>query len=63
MASGTTIWGEAGLVAGIGFGTVFLVLIILAVITWLIGLIFQRIKRGQEKAKAAAETEAPKTQS
>jgi Na+-transporting methylmalonyl-CoA/oxaloacetate decarboxylase gamma subunit len=63
MASMTTIWGEAGLVAGIGFGTVFLVLIILAVITWLIGLIFQRIKRGQEKAKAAAETEAPKTQS
>jgi Na+-transporting methylmalonyl-CoA/oxaloacetate decarboxylase gamma subunit len=63
MASMTTIWGEAGLVAGIGFGTVFLVLVILAVITWLIGLIFQRIKRGQEKAKAAAETEAPKTQS
>jgi Na+-transporting methylmalonyl-CoA/oxaloacetate decarboxylase gamma subunit len=63
MASMTTIWGEASLVAGIGFGTVFLVLIILAVITWLIGLIFQRIKRGQEKAKAAAETEAPKTQS
>ena len=63
MASMTTIWGEAGLVAGIGFGTVFLVLVILAVITWLIGLIFQRIKRGQEKAKAATETEAPKTQS
>ena len=63
MASMTTIWGEAGLVAGIGFGTVFLVLVILAVITWLIGLIFQRVKRGQEKAKAAAETEAPKTQS
>ena len=63
MTSMTTIWGEAGLVAGIGFGTVFLVLIILAVITWLIGLIFQRIKRGQEKAKAAAETETPKTQS
>lgn len=62
MASMTGIWGEAGLVAGIGFGTVFLVLIILAVITWLIGLIFQRIKRGQEKAEAAAETEAPKTQ-
>jgi len=63
MAPMTTIWGEAGLVAGIGFGTVVLVLIILAVVTWLIGLIFQRIKRGQEKAKAAAETEAPKTKS
>jgi len=63
MAPMTTIWGEAGLVAGIGFGTVVLVLIILAVVTWLIGLIFQRIKRGQEKAKAAAETEAPRTKS
>ena len=63
MAPMTTIWGEAGLIAGIGFGTVVLVLIILAVVTWLIGLIFQRIKRGQEKAKAAAETEAPKTKS
>ena len=63
MAPMTTIWGEAGLVAGIGFGTVVLVLVILAVITWLIGLIFQRIKRGQEKTKAAAETEAPKTKS
>ena len=63
MVPMTMIWGEAGRVAGIGFGTVFLVLIILAMVTWLIGLIFQRIKRGQEKAKAAAETEAPKTQS
>lgn len=63
MAPMTTIWGEAGRVAGIGFGTVFLVLVILAVITWLIGLIFQRVKRGQEKAQAAAETEAPKTKS
>jgi Na+-transporting methylmalonyl-CoA/oxaloacetate decarboxylase gamma subunit len=51
-------WGAAGLLAGRGFGTVFLVLIILAVVTWLIGLVFQRIKRGQEKAKAAAEPEA-----
>lgn len=63
MAPMSTIWGEAGRVAGIGFGTVFLVLVILAVITWLIGLIFQRVKRGQEKAQAAAETEAPKTKS
>lgn len=63
MVPMATIWGEAGSVAGIGFGTVFLVLIILAVVTWLIGLIFQRVKRGQEKAKAATETEAPKTKS
>ncbi|MFW6102537.1 MAG: OadG family protein [Chloroflexota bacterium] len=61
MAPMTTDWGEAGLTAGIGFGTVFLVLVILAVVTWLIGLIFQRVKRGQEKAKTAAETEAAET--
>jgi Na+-transporting methylmalonyl-CoA/oxaloacetate decarboxylase gamma subunit len=54
-------WGAAGLLAGRGFGTVFLVLIILAVVTWLIGLVFQRIKRGQDKAKAAAEAEAAET--
>jgi len=61
MSPMTTDWGEAGLTAGIGFGTVFLVLVILAVVTWLIGLIFQRVKRGQEKAKTAAETEAAET--
>jgi len=54
-------WGAAGLLAVRGFGTVFLVLIILAVVTWLVGLVFQRIKRGQDKAKAAAEVEAAKT--
>jgi Na+-transporting methylmalonyl-CoA/oxaloacetate decarboxylase gamma subunit len=52
-------WGEA-LFAGKGFGVVFLVLIILAVVTWLIGLVFQRIKRGQEKAKSASEVEETK---
>jgi len=57
----TTDWAQAALLAGKGFGSVFLVLVILAVITWLVGLVFQRIKRGQEKAKAAAEAEAAKT--
>jgi Na+-transporting methylmalonyl-CoA/oxaloacetate decarboxylase gamma subunit len=47
----TINWGEAGLLAGRGFGTVFLVLIIIAMMTWLKGFVFQRIKRGQEKAK------------
>jgi Na+-transporting methylmalonyl-CoA/oxaloacetate decarboxylase gamma subunit len=53
-------WGEAILLAGKSFGVVFLVLIILAVVTWLIGLVFQRIKRGQEKAKSATEVEETK---
>lgn len=58
-----TDWGAAGLLAGRGFATVFLVLVILAVVTWLIGFVFQRIKRRQEKARSAAEAEATKTQS
>jgi Na+-transporting methylmalonyl-CoA/oxaloacetate decarboxylase gamma subunit len=53
-------WGEAILLAGKSFGVVFLVLIILAVVTWLIGFVFQRIKRGQEKAKSATEVEETK---
>jgi Na+-transporting methylmalonyl-CoA/oxaloacetate decarboxylase gamma subunit len=52
-------WDEA-LFAGKGFGAVFLILIILAVVTWLIGLIFQRVKRTQEKAKSATEVEETK---
>jgi Na+-transporting methylmalonyl-CoA/oxaloacetate decarboxylase gamma subunit len=53
-------WGEAILLAGKSFGVVFLVLVILAVVTWLIGFVFQRIKRGQEKAKSATEVEETK---
>jgi Na+-transporting methylmalonyl-CoA/oxaloacetate decarboxylase gamma subunit len=53
-------WGEAILLAGKSFGAVFLVLVILAVVTWLIGLVFQRIKQGQEKAKSATEVEETK---
>ena len=50
MVQMTINWGEAGLLAGKGFGTVFLILIILAVATWLIGFLFQRIKRGRGKS-------------
>jgi Na+-transporting methylmalonyl-CoA/oxaloacetate decarboxylase gamma subunit len=55
-------WGEALLIAGKSFGSVFLVLIILAVVTWLIGLAFQRSKRNREEAKPAAELEETKTE-
>ena len=61
MAPMTIDWGEAGLLAGRGFGAVFLILIILAVVTWLVGFVFQRIKRGQEEAKSAAGAETAKT--
>lgn len=60
MVPMTTNWVESALLAGKGFGTVFLVLIILAVVTWLVGLVFQRIKKGQEKAKSATEAEETK---
>jgi Na+-transporting methylmalonyl-CoA/oxaloacetate decarboxylase gamma subunit len=50
-------WGEALLIAGKGFGTVFLILVILAVVTWLIGLAFRRAGRGQAKAEAQSKAE------
>ena len=36
-------WGFAGLISGVGFGFIFVVLIILAVIVWLLGIIFKKI--------------------
>ncbi len=56
----TINWGEAGALAGKGFGTVVIVLVILAVVTWLMGFIFQRIKKRGEKAKTTAEVEETK---
>ena len=47
----TIDWGLAASVAGKSFATVFLVLIILAVVTWLIGFAFQRMKKRGEEAK------------
>ena len=61
MVPMTTNWAESALLAGKAFGVVFLVLIILAVITWLVGLVFQRVKKGQEKAKSIAEAQETKT--
>lgn len=61
MVPMTINWGEAGLLAGRGFGAVCLILIIIAVVTWLVGFVFQRIKKRQEKAKSVAEVETAKT--
>ena len=36
-------WGFAGQIGGIGFGLVFVVLIILALAIWLVGLILSKI--------------------
>lgn len=36
-------WGFAGQVGGIGFGMVFALLIVLAVVIWLVGLVLSKI--------------------
>ena len=36
-------WGLAGLVSGVGFGAIFIVLIILAIVIWLVGLVLSKI--------------------
>jgi len=57
MMSMTVNWGEASLLAVKGFGTVFLVLIILAALTWLLGFIFQRVKGKRGRANPSTEVE------
>ena len=42
---------EAFRIGGIGFGTVFLVLVILAVVITLIGLAVRRANRGKDSAQ------------
>jgi Na+-transporting methylmalonyl-CoA/oxaloacetate decarboxylase gamma subunit len=42
-------WGQATQVGGVGFGIVFLVLVLLSVVLWLIGLVFRRIGTGKEE--------------
>jgi Na+-transporting methylmalonyl-CoA/oxaloacetate decarboxylase gamma subunit len=44
-------WGFAGQVGGFGFGLVFLVLIILAVVIWVVGLILGKIEAGKAEAE------------
>ena len=44
-------WGFAGQVGGVGFGMVFLLLIILAIVIWLTGLVLAKI--GTDKAEVS----------
>jgi hypothetical protein len=53
-------WGDAGLVAGVGFGVVFLVLIILAVAIWITGIVVKKMEI-REKNKEIKEAEEKKT--
>ena len=43
-------WGFAGQVGGVGFGIVFILLIILAIVIWLVGLILNKIGVGKTEA-------------
>ncbi len=45
----TIDWGFAGKIGGIGFGMVFVVLIILAVAIWLVGLVVSKISASADK--------------
>jgi len=42
-------WGEAAQIGGVGFGTVFALLIILAIIIWLTGLVFGKTSTGKSE--------------
>ena len=42
-------WAFAWKIGGIGFGMVFFVLIILAIILWLVGMIFKKMGTKEEK--------------
>ena len=41
-------WAFALKIGGVGFGMVFVVLMILAIILWLVGLIFKKIESGKQ---------------
>ncbi len=42
MDESSVDWGEVGEVVGVGFGMVFLILGILAIIIWIVGIILQK---------------------
>ncbi len=43
-------WGQAVQVGGVGFGMVFALLIILAIVIWLTGLVVSKISAGKAEA-------------
>jgi len=53
-------WSDAWQVAGVGFGVVFLVLIILAVAIWITGIVVKKMEI-REKNKEIKEAEEKKT--
>ena len=47
----TVDWGFAGQVGGVGFGMVFVLLIILAIVIWVTGKLCNRSKNAGEENK------------
>ncbi len=56
-------WGEAVRIGLVGFGVVFLVLVILAVAIWLSGLVLRKIESSKDKNAAKEADSAAKTNS
>ena len=50
-------WGQAVKVGWVGFGWVFMVLVVLAVAIWLSGVIIRRMEKKKEES-ATAETKS-----
>ena len=42
-------WGFAGQIGGVGFGLVFAVLVILALVVWLVGLMLSKVSPGKSE--------------
>ena len=59
ISSDSQDWGDVWQVAGVGFGVVFLVLIILAVAIWVTGIVVKKMEI-REKNKEAKEAEEKK---
>ena len=45
-------WGQAAEIGVVGFGTVFALLIILAIIIWLTGLVLGKISAGKSETNS-----------
>jgi len=45
-------WGQAAQIGGVGFGTVFALLIILAIIIWLTGLVLGKISASRSETNS-----------
>ena len=44
-------WGQAWQIGGVGFGVVFAILIILAIVIWLVGLVLGKIGVSTDEIK------------